>query len=147
MNMQDEIIDKLLAVFSDNTIAGNSIDWERIEKYAIDDACRMKKAALGLVDQGQKFGFKASVTDIIWRVAVEFFVRCEYDEDIQSIVNTARADVYRTMMHDQTLGNLVVDVSPVADEIFVARENSMGEGVMLFDIRYRTNTVDIAIGL
>lgn len=146
-SIQDDILQYILDWFADNTITTNTIEWERLEPYAIDEASRLKRAALGLVDQGQKYGFKVSNTDNIWRMAVEWFVQAEPDEDIQTLNNLARAEVYRTMMYDHTLGGLTVDVSPVMDEVFLQRAENWAEGVILFDIRYRTMPKDITVGL
>lgn len=144
MTFQDEILKALVDRFEANAL-GLAISWERVEPYAIDDAARLKAAALGLVDQGQRFDdSKMQCTDITWRVAVEFWVRCNINEDIQTKVNLARSVVHRTMMADQSLGDRLIDTKAVADEVFMNRAERMGEGVLLFDLRYRTKVNDIS---
>lgn len=140
---QDTILNAIVDLFKASAIAGNSVEWERVEPYAIDDAARQKRASIGIVDQGQKFGFKASVTDNQWRIAIEWFVHADADEDPQIFNNVARADVYRTMMNDMRLGGLVVQVSPVMDDVVVYRSERWAEGVMVFDIQYRTMVRDL----
>jgi len=139
--IEQALVDRFVSNDLDLTIA-----WERVERYAIDDASRMKAAAIGLVDQGQKFAYKTSLMDVTWRMAVEFFVRCNKGEEIKTKVNRARADVYRVMMADPNLGGLLDDTTPVVDEIFVDRSSNQGEGVLVFDLRYRTKTDDLADG-
>jgi hypothetical protein len=143
VTFQDEIEKALVDRFESNPLELD-ISWERVEPYAIDDAARMKAAALGLVDQGQKFTQKTGVSTQIWRIAVEFFVRCNKDEDIKTKVNLARAVIFQTMMTDVDLKTstypegMLIDTQAVVDEIFVDRSTLQGEGVMLFDLMYRT---------
>jgi hypothetical protein len=146
MTLQDEIEKALVDRFTDNTL-GLTIEWERVEAYAIDDASRNKAAAIGVVDQGQQYNQKVGVGDQTWRVAIEFFVRCNIDEDIKTKTNLARAEIFRIMMADQSLGDLLIDTNPVEDMVFVSRETRHGEGVVVFDLRYRTKPDDIATAL
>lgn len=141
---QDDILDALVEKFTSNNVSGNVIEWEWVNPYAIDGAARRMRFAVGFVDQGQKFGFKASTGDHQWRVAVEWFCQSNPDEDIQKLNNLCRAEVYRTIMSDVSLGGLTVDCSPVMDDVMVEREESTAEGVMVFDIRYRPTVRDLA---
>lgn len=123
--------------------------WERVERYAIDDSARRKKLALGFVDQGmQKFRFKSPLVDVTLRMAIEFFVRANQNEDVKSLVNTARSEIYRRLREDlETNLPLLDDVVPVADDVFVDRADSHGEGVFVFDLTFRTDPDDIRRGL
>lgn len=143
MTFQDQIEKALIDRFKANAL-GLEIGWERVEPYAIDDACRLKAAALGMVCQGHTFNDKSiDCTNVTWRVAVEFFVRCNRDADIKTKVNLALAEVHRTMMADQSLGDLLIDTKAVEDMTFVNRAENSGEGVMTFDLFYRTVVNDI----
>lgn len=145
--IQDEIEEALKARFEAG-YAGQEFGWDSVAKYAIDDAVRTRsKAAVGMVDQGQKFMPKTSISQQRWRIAIEFFVRCNSDEDIKNKVNTARRIIFKTMMDDMQLGGLILDTNAVADEVYVDRMDQFGEGVMLFDIDYRTLPTDIGVAI
>jgi hypothetical protein len=144
--LQDQIEKALVDRFKANEL-DLEIEWERVEAYAIDDACRMKAAAIGLVDQGQRFDSRTGLQHNTWRMAVEFFVRCNVSEDIKTKTNLARACIFRTMMTDTQLGNLLLDCRGVEDMVFVDRENKYGEGVMVFDLLYRTPIHDISVDI
>lgn len=144
MTFEDEILKALVQRFEANPL-GLEITWERVEPYAIDDAARLKAAAIGLSDQGQQYNDNSiSCTNVRWRMAVEFWVRCNQDEDIQTKVNLAKACVHRTMMADQSLGDLLIDTKAVESMTMVNRAERMGEGVITFDLMYRTKVNDIS---
>lgn len=146
MLLQDEIEIALVDRFKQG-ITAQTFSWDWVERYAIDTAARKELAAIGIVDQGQKFMPKTSNSTQRWRVAIEFFVRCNTNEDPKSKVNLARAIIFQTMMEDKQLDDMLLDTNAVADDVFVNRAERYGEGVMVFDIDYRTKHDDIATAL
>lgn len=152
----DTIENRLVEIFREVDLAEEaglpaderlSIQWDRADRYAIDASCRTKAAALGLVDQGQTFRRKTSLSENVLRMAVEFFVRCNKNEDIKTKVNAARRDILLVMLKriefDDELMDLITDIVPDVDEVFIEREKNMGEGVVVFNIVYRSHPQDI----
>lgn len=156
--MNDLIEKRIIALFKGIDLAAEAlkpeehrltIKWERAEPYAIDDAARKTSAAMGLVDQGQKFGKKTSIATISWGMAVEFFVQVGSTGDIKTKVNAARREIFMFMVNqvefDPVLMDLVDDITPIADDVYVDRGRRYGEGVVTFMIEFRSQPNDIGI--
>lgn len=124
-----------------------TLKWERVEPFAIDDAARKKMYAIGMVDQGRRYARKTSLTDVSWQVAVEFVVRAHSTQDPQEVADRAIAEIIYFMINrfefDEELADLVDDVIPVADDMFVDRLKNVAEGVVVFTVKFRTNAADI----